>query len=209
MMRGDEAYAGSTSFYRFEQTVREIMGFSNIIPTHQGRAAERIPFGIAVKCGEVVPNNTHLDTTRANIEYLQAEAVDLVIPEGHVPSAIHPFKGGCFTNPVVWDLVLGSSAATIAIVRWRGPFSGRKPEFSRFRTAGSPPRAHLSPNVHAVRTTPENRQKLTFLCPLSSNFEGSNQSFRCAFDRSTVERIAYRCLGARSIVSAVPPSLPQ
>jgi tyrosine phenol-lyase len=93
MMEGDEAYAGSKSFFRFEETIKQIMGFQHIIPTHQGRAAERILFGIAVKKGQKVPNNTHFDTTRANVEYNEAEAVDLVIPEGKIPGLVHPFKG--------------------------------------------------------------------------------------------------------------------
>jgi tyrosine phenol-lyase len=93
MMRGDESYAGSASFYRFEAAVKEVFPFKHIIPTHQGRAAERILFSILCKPGDVVPNNTHFDTTRANIEYLGARAVDLPCPELrelHVP---HPFKG--------------------------------------------------------------------------------------------------------------------
>lgn len=93
IMEGDESYAGARSFYRLQRVVQEITGLPHFVPTHQGRAAEKVLFTAVCKKGELVPNNCHFDTTRANLEYLGVEALDLVIAEGLQPASEHPFKG--------------------------------------------------------------------------------------------------------------------
>ena len=93
VMRGDESYAGSPSFDRFEAAVKRLMPFRHVIPTYQGRAAERILFSIATKPGQHVPNNTHFDTTRANVEAQGAHPVDFVVPEALRLDSDEPFKG--------------------------------------------------------------------------------------------------------------------
>src|SRR6201993_5196645 len=97
VMEGDESYAGSKSFDRFKNSIQDIFGYRHVIPTHQGRAAERILFNVTCKKGDVVPNNTHFDTTRANCEFVGAQAVDLPIPEAKEPAKFHPFKGNMDT----------------------------------------------------------------------------------------------------------------
>ncbi|MGB2633795.1 MAG: tryptophanase [Candidatus Acidiferrum sp.] len=115
MMRGDESYAGSPSFTRFRNSVQSIFGFRHVIPTHQGRAAERILFNVMCKKGDIVPNNTHFDTTRANCEFVGAQALDIPIPEAKEPSILHPFKGNMDTGRLT-ELIEREGAGKIPLV---------------------------------------------------------------------------------------------
>src|SRR5947208_5553292 len=114
IQHGDESYAGSPSWFRFLDAVRELFPFRHVIPTHQGRAAERILCSVIAGPGKVIPNNTHFDTTRANIEATGAEAVDLVIPEGREPQRIHPFKGNMDVRAL--DELLARRAVDVPVV---------------------------------------------------------------------------------------------
>ena len=115
MMRGDESYAGSPSFTRFRDSVQGIFGLRHVIPTHQGRAAERILFNVMCKKGDIVPNNTHFDTTRANCEFVGATAVDIPIPEAKVPARVHDFKGNMDTAQLT-ALIAREGAKRIPLV---------------------------------------------------------------------------------------------
>jgi tryptophanase len=114
IQHGDESYAGSPSWYAFLESVTELWPFRHVIPTHQGRAAEKILFSVIGGPGKVIPNNTHFDTTRANVEFTGAEAVDLVIAEGRDPSAIHPFKGNMDVGAL--EALLAARAADVPVV---------------------------------------------------------------------------------------------
>ncbi|HEX4147356.1 MAG TPA: tryptophanase, partial [Pirellulales bacterium] len=98
IMQADESYAGSASFFHFERVLQRITGFAHVLPTHQGRASERILFELLGAPGKVVPSNAHFDTTRANIEHSGARAIDLPIPEALDPRAAHSFKGNLDTG---------------------------------------------------------------------------------------------------------------
>ncbi|MGA9161987.1 MAG: tryptophanase [Actinomycetota bacterium] len=114
IQHGDESYAGSPSWYLFLEAVRDLFPFEHVIPTHQGRAAEKILFSIVAGPGKVVPNNTHFDTTRANVEFAGAEAVDLVIPEGRQPATLHPFKGNM--DLVALEALLAERSSDVPVV---------------------------------------------------------------------------------------------
>ncbi len=114
IQHGDESYAGSPSWFAFLEAVTELWPFRHVIPTHQGRAAEKILFSVIGGPGKVIPNNTHFDTTRANIEATGAEAVDLVIAEGRDPAALHPFKGNVDIDAL--EALLAARGADVPVV---------------------------------------------------------------------------------------------
>jgi tryptophanase len=114
MLRGDESYAGARSWYHFERVLRELTGMPHILPTHQGRASERILFELVGGRDKVIPSNNHFDTTRANIQHSGARAVDLVIDEGMQPRSRHPFKGNLDPQKLA-DLIAGVGAEHIPL----------------------------------------------------------------------------------------------
>ncbi|MCB8939696.1 MAG: tryptophanase [Ardenticatenaceae bacterium] len=127
MMLGDESYAGAKSFYKFETAVRNITGLKHVIPTHQGRAAERILFGSVLKPGDIVPNNTHFDTTRANTEYRGAVAYDIPIAEAHNPAAILPFKGNIDLQKLEQTIVENPGKVPMAMITVTNNSGGGQP----------------------------------------------------------------------------------
>jgi len=114
IQHGDESYAGSPSWFAFQAAVQDLFGFTHVIPTHQGRAAEKILFTVTGGPGKVVPNNTHFDTTRANLEATGAEGVDLVIAEGRDPTSRHPFKGNMDVRAL--ESLLAARGADVPLV---------------------------------------------------------------------------------------------
>lgn len=128
IQRGDESYAGSPSWFRFEAAVKNLFDFEHVIPTHQGRAAEKILFSVIGGPDKIVPNNTHFDTTRANVEFTGAQAVDLLRPEGKDPALEHPFKGNMDT--VALDALLtehGSARVPVVFVTITNNSGGGQP----------------------------------------------------------------------------------
>ena len=157
IQHGDESYAGSPSYYLFRDAVRELFPFEHVIPTHQGRAAEKILFTVLGGPGKVVPNNTHFDTTRANVEYTGAEALDLVIPEGRDPQADHPFKGNMDVEALEALLSERGDDVPVVFVTITNNSGGGQP-------------VSLA-NLHAVRTVCDRHDKKLFLdaCRFAEN----------------------------------------
>ena len=142
-MLGDESYAGAKSFYKFEAAARRITGFKHIIPTHQGRAAERILFGSLLRPGDVVANNPHFDTTRANVEYRHAEARDIPTPEGRDPARILPFKGDIDLDALERTLTKHAGHAPLAMITVTNNSGGGQPvSMANIRAAGEICRRH-------------------------------------------------------------------
>ncbi len=143
MMLGDESYAGAKSFYKFEAAVRRITGFKHIIPTHQGRAAERILFGSALQPGDIVPNNTHFDTTRANVEYRQAIPLDIPNAAAHDPARLLPFKGNIDLEALEATLVNHAGQVPLAMITVTNNSGGGQPvSMANIRAASEICRRH-------------------------------------------------------------------
>ena len=146
MMQGDESYAGGRSFYKFETAVREITSLKHVIPTHQGRAAERILFGAALKPDDIVPNNTHFDTTRANVEYRQAAARDIPTAVAHQPQTHHPFKGNIDLEKLEQVIVENPGRVPLAMITVTNNSGGGQPvSMANIRAASEICRRHGVP----------------------------------------------------------------
>ncbi len=157
IQHGDESYAGSPSFFVFRDAVRELFPFEHVLPTHQGRAAEKIIFSVLGGPGKVVPNNTHFDTTRANVEASGATAVDLVIAEGRDPQAVHPFKGNMDIDALETLLREHADDVPVVFVTITNNSGGGQP-------------VSLA-NLHAVREVCDRYGKMLFLdaCRFAEN----------------------------------------
>ena len=127
IQRGNEAYAGAPSFYRFRDAVTSLFPFRHVLPTHQGRAAEKILFTVTGGAGRVIPNNTHFDTTRANIEFTGAQAIDLPISEGLQPGMRHPFKGNMDTAALEQLLEARADAVPLVMLTVTNNSGGGQP----------------------------------------------------------------------------------
>ena len=147
LMIGDESYAGARNFFNLEKTVRRIFGFKHVIPTHQGRAAERVLFGTILKKGDCVPNNIHFDTTRANVEFVGAEAVDLAGPQAYNPKSAAPFKGNMDTARLE-KLIKSKGRAKIPLVMMtvtNNSGGGQPVSLANIRAVSRISRAHRIP----------------------------------------------------------------
>lgn len=148
MMQGDESYAGARSFFRFEAAVQELTGYRHIIPTHQGRAAERILFSTACTAGQVVPNNTHFDTTRANLDAVGVTALDLRCPEATQPALEAPFKGNIDTAALARCLAEHRGHVPFAMVTVTNNSGGGQPvSLANLREASAICRQHGVPLI--------------------------------------------------------------
>jgi tryptophanase len=148
LMSGDESYAGSPSFFRFEAAVKDLMPFKYVIPTHQGRAAEAILFSILGGAGKFIPSNTHFDTTRGNIESTGAEATDLVIAEGLDPTSLHPFKGNMDLARLEAYLAEHDAAVPCVMITVTNNAGGGQPvSLENIRATAKIARAHGKPFI--------------------------------------------------------------
>ncbi|MBW7947002.1 MAG: tryptophanase [Sphingomonadaceae bacterium] len=146
LQRGDESYAGSPSFFRFEAAVQDLMPFRHVIPTHQGRAAEAILFSLIGGPGRKIPSNTHFDTTRGNIESGGAEAHDLLIAEGRRPDADHPFKGNMDVDALEAFLARHGDAVPCVMLTVTNNAGGGQPvSLANIRAVAETARRHGKP----------------------------------------------------------------